>query len=188
MRSTHRVASSTRTFGATRSRARSFGILGVVFGGLTAFQFATALVGFLVQRGTDLGAVDEVTRHNAQRMQVLGLVGTPESAIMLVLAVAAIGIGAMLLRERPGAVRLARIWAVVMLAVLVGRAVAFEMVTLPRYRQLLESFGGVYDLLRERPAWSGTAHVVIRLKLLVSAIYPACVRVWLRPNFRQETA
>jgi hypothetical protein len=141
---------------------------------------------------TDLGTVDEVTRHNVERMQVLGLVGMPESVIMLLLAMAAIDIGALLLRERPGAVRLARIWAGVVLVVLVGRAVAFEMVTLPRYRQLLENFGGAYDLLRDgagRAPLSGMAHVLIYLRLLGYAIYPACLLVWLRPpTSGQETA
>lgn len=191
MRSTHDLASarSTEMTGKARSRARSFGVVGVVFGGLTALQSATELRGFLARRGTDLGAVDEVTRHNVERMQLLGAVGTPESAIMLVLALAALGIGALLLRERPGAVRLARTWAVVVLVVLIGRAVAFETVTLPRYRQLLESFGGAYSLLRERAALSGMAHMLIHLRLLGYAIYPACLLVWLRPpTFEQEAA
>lgn len=183
MSSTYEMVSApTGTNGSTRARA--FGVVGIVFGGLTALQSAAELVGFLVRRRTDLGALDEVTRHNVAQMQVLGLVGMPENAIMLLLALAAIGIGAMLLRERPGAVRLARIWAGVVLVVLIGRAVAFEMVTLPRYRQLLENFGGTYGLIAPL---SGMAHLLIHLRLLGYAIYPACLLGWLRPTSGAET-
>jgi hypothetical protein len=168
---------------------KTFGILSVVFSCINALgNVGGVLQGALAQRqlasvGSSGVSIDEHMRQMSDYVDAVYRVAAVQGGVMVLMDIALFVIGILLLQRREVGRQLAMAWAVMAFVVLVGRAAAFEIVLWPRFSAFMQSSVGAGRPSGFFGMMDTFAHVSAHLSLLVMAIFPVCLLVFMtRPS------